>query len=61
MKLTKLKLKRMEKGYTQEYVSTLLGCSRSYLAQMENEYAVVDGTMLIKLAQVYDCKTVDLI
>ncbi len=61
MKLTNLKLRRMQNGLTQEYVAQQVNLSRGYIAQLENEHASIDGTLLIKLAQLYNCKTADLI
>lgn len=61
MKLTNLKLKRLQLGLKQEEVAKSLGISRSYLAQLENQHASIDGSLMIKLAQYYKCETIDLV
>lgn len=61
MKLTNLKLKRLQLGYTQEFVASKVCLSRGYIAQLENEHANIDDVLLAKLAQLYNCKTIDLI
>lgn len=61
MKLTPMKLKRLQLGLQQGQVAKQLGITQGYLSQLENNSTPIVGDIIIRLAKIYDCSTKDLV
>ncbi|WP_333595121.1 helix-turn-helix transcriptional regulator [Anaerospora hongkongensis] len=53
VKITELKIQRLQKGLTQKEAADHLGISRGYLSQLENKQAVLSDELLVKIAKLY--------
>ena len=54
MKVTKLKLFRIQEGLSQLEASKKLGISRGYLSQLEAYYAPLNAELRVKMAALYN-------
>jgi len=60
MKITELKIQRLQKGLTQKEAADQLDISRGYLSQIENKQAVLTDELLLKIAKLYDVSVKEL-
>ena len=60
MKVTKLKLFRIQEGLSQMQASKQLGISRGYLSQLETYYAPLTVEIKIKMAALYNVDVNDI-
>lgn len=57
MKKMKLKELRLEKGYTMQQMADLLDISQPGYSQIENENYMINIDMLVRLAEILECTT----
>lgn len=60
MKITKLKLLRLQEGLSQEQASEQLGISQGYLSQIESLSRTLTSELKLKMAGLYNVNVNDL-
>lgn len=60
MKYSPMQIQRLRNGMTQEKSAAILQISRGYLSMLETYSVKASPEILIKMANLYNCKMIDL-